>query len=366
MASHESRGLMSVQAAAQLHEGLRGAICAGGRCLLGEGILLERAVGLFTGGPEPGPSCRRRPGLEQARSTRTPSDAEASMLRGHPHTVAIGITGDIALAEVDGPRETVLANAGAFLRQRWPEICDVIVGDPGSLRDVVRDDETGDVLEDRRAPDWNGDRAALEYQGIDPDRRGPGGEPGASREGPGLEQARSSRTLSATTLSVPDNICYIADQLFATTECYTDIADESAGVRAVAVTSRPVLDIDPTAVIAAPDGLSALMKGGGPCPEKATTECYTDIADESAGVRAVTVTSRPVLDIDPTAVIAAPVDAAFDPAMSGTVDATTSEPMPLYEAIAPQGLQVPGYSSPKNSLGKAGILSGRTRLPHGS
>ena len=63
--------------------------------------------------------------------------------------------------------------------------------------------------------------------------------------------------------------------------------------RAVTVTSRPVLDIDPTAVIAAPvdpafgpamcarealrgalrarrieDGLSALMKGGGPCPEK--------------------------------------------------------------------------------------------------
>mmetsp|Transcript_24978 Transcript_24978/g.75643 ORF Transcript_24978/g.75643 Transcript_24978/m.75643 type:complete len:205 (-) Transcript_24978:45-659(-) len=30
--------------------GRRGAICAGGRCLLGEGILLERAVGLFTGG----------------------------------------------------------------------------------------------------------------------------------------------------------------------------------------------------------------------------------------------------------------------------------------------------------------------------
>jgi len=48
---------------------------------------------------------------------------------------------------------------------------------------------------------------------------------------------------------------------------------------------------------------------------QATTECYTDIADESAGVRAVTVTSRPVLDIDPTAVIAAPVNAAFDPAM---------------------------------------------------
>lgn len=112
--------------------------------------------------------------------------AAPSMFGGHPDTVAIGITGDIALAEVDGPvvvlslsgrfwhkRETVLANAGAFLRQRWPEICDVIVGDPGSLRDVVRDDETGDVLEDRRAPDWNGDRAALEYQGIDPDRRGP-------------------------------------------------------------------------------------------------------------------------------------------------------------------------------------------------
>ncbi|EOD11380.1 hypothetical protein EMIHUDRAFT_452454 [Emiliania huxleyi CCMP1516] len=182
----------------------------------------------------------------------------------------------------------------------------------------------------------------------------------------------------------------IVEVLEATTECYTDIADESAGVRAVTVTSRPVLDIDPTAVIAArvdpafdpamcarealrgalrarpriEDGLSALMKGGGPCPEKArvaisgmpaahftiassvaaaslavrgrrtvcaylleglqphrgglsqaTTECYTDIADESAGVRAVTVTSRPVLDIDPTAVIAAPVDPALDPAM---------------------------------------------------
>ncbi|EOD11375.1 hypothetical protein EMIHUDRAFT_214720 [Emiliania huxleyi CCMP1516] len=59
-----------------------------------------------------------------------------------------------------------------------------------------------------------------------------------------------------------------AASLAATTECYTDIADERRS-RAVTVTSRPVLDIDPTAVIAAPDGLSALMKGGGPCPEKA-------------------------------------------------------------------------------------------------
>ena len=39
--------------------------------------------------------------------------------------------------------------------------------------DVVRDDETGDLLDDRRAPDYNGDREAMEYQGIDPDRRGP-------------------------------------------------------------------------------------------------------------------------------------------------------------------------------------------------
>ena len=35
------------------------------------------------------------------------------------------------------------------------------------------DEDTGDVLEDRRSPDWNGDRQTLAYQGIDPDTRGP-------------------------------------------------------------------------------------------------------------------------------------------------------------------------------------------------
>ncbi|EOD16979.1 Hypothetical protein EMIHUDRAFT_256062 [Emiliania huxleyi CCMP1516] len=116
-------------------------------------------------------------------------------------------------------------------------------------------------------------------------------------------------------------------QYEATTECYTDIADESAGVRAVTVTSRPVLDIDPTALIAAPVDAAfdpamcmptahfTVASSVAAASLAATTECYTDIADESAGVRAVTVTSRPVLDIDPTALIAAPVDAAFDPAM---------------------------------------------------
>ena len=39
----------------------------------------------------------------------------------------------------------------------------------------------------------------------------------------------------------------------------------------------------------------------------------THLLPGGTGRRAVTVTSRPVLDIDPTAVIAAPVDPAFDP-----------------------------------------------------
>ena len=49
----------------------------------------------------------------------------------------------------------------------------VDVQDPDDLLDLIRDEETGMVLEDRRAPDLSGDRETLEYQGIDPDTRGP-------------------------------------------------------------------------------------------------------------------------------------------------------------------------------------------------
>lgn len=113
-------------------------------------------------------------------------EAAISMFGCHPQASAIGITGDVRLSHIDGPfvsimlsgkfwhrRETVLANAGTFLRQRIPEICEVDVADPDMLIDVVTDEETGVVLEDRRAPDLSGDRATLEYQGIDPDSRGP-------------------------------------------------------------------------------------------------------------------------------------------------------------------------------------------------
>ncbi len=108
----------------------------------------------------------------------------------HPESQAIGITGDVKLQSLDGPcvvvalsgafwhrRETVLANTAAFLMARIPEIAEVTVPDEDMLLDLIRDDETGEVLEDRRAPDFNGDRQTLEYQGIDPDTRGPFASP---------------------------------------------------------------------------------------------------------------------------------------------------------------------------------------------
>ena len=92
--------------------------------------------------------------------------------------------------QVDGPfvtlelrgrfwhrRETVLRNAAVYLRQRIPELAEVDVADARMLMDVERDPDTGEVLNDWRSPDYNGDRATLEYQGIDPDTRGPFASP---------------------------------------------------------------------------------------------------------------------------------------------------------------------------------------------
>jgi hypothetical protein len=67
----------------------------------------------------------------------------------------------------------VLRNARAYLMQRIPELADVCIAEEDDLLDEIFDEETGALLEDRRSPDWNGDRAALAYQGIDPDQRGP-------------------------------------------------------------------------------------------------------------------------------------------------------------------------------------------------
>ena len=49
----------------------------------------------------------------------------------------------------------------------------VDVAEERMLLDVEKDPDTGEVLYDWRSPDYNGDRATLEYQGIDPDSRGP-------------------------------------------------------------------------------------------------------------------------------------------------------------------------------------------------
>ena len=74
-------------------------------------------------------------------------------------------------------RSYVLGRAAMYLNARIPEIIQVTVPSEQDLLDYVeiRDDETGDIIEinDRRSPDFNGDRATMMYQGIDPDMRGP-------------------------------------------------------------------------------------------------------------------------------------------------------------------------------------------------
>ena len=147
--------------------------------------------------PEP-PSSRQEPLTEAGvqRALEDFQDQAESMFGRHPRASAIGITGEVALVELDGPfvllslggrfwhkRETVLRNAAAFLRARIPEIADVELAAPDELDDIVYDDETGAVLEARRAPDWNGDRETLEYQGIDPDSRGPFAQPSGGFRG---------------------------------------------------------------------------------------------------------------------------------------------------------------------------------------
>jgi hypothetical protein len=108
----------------------------------------------------------------------------------HDVPASYGITGTIELVEVCGPevilrlegnfwhaRSHVLGRAAVWLNSRMPEITDVTVEDMDELNDFeeVRDEFTGDIIEtiDRRAPDFNGDRTTMEYQGLDPNVRGP-------------------------------------------------------------------------------------------------------------------------------------------------------------------------------------------------
>uniref|UniRef100_A0A7S2D952 Uncharacterized protein n=1 Tax=Octactis speculum TaxID=3111310 RepID=A0A7S2D952_9STRA len=117
------------------------------------------------------------------------SDYGQTMFGCHPMPQSVGITGEITFEGLDGPvvelglkglfwhkRATVLGKAAIYLNARMPEIIEVNVGNLEDLEDESRVlNEMGDCVytESKRAPDFNGDRATMEYQGIDPDVRGP-------------------------------------------------------------------------------------------------------------------------------------------------------------------------------------------------
>ena len=64
-----------------------------------------------------------------------------------------------------------------YLNARIPELSVVRPSSPDDVADYedIVDEFTGGVIgrEDKRAPDFNGDRETMEYQGLDPDARGP-------------------------------------------------------------------------------------------------------------------------------------------------------------------------------------------------
>lgn len=118
------------------------------------------------------------------------SDYGTRMFGVHDLPARHGITGQLEFVELDGPqvilelsgkfwhrRETVLGRAAMWLHACMPEITNVRVQDKEELEDFedIVDEWTGELLGrlDKRAPDFNGDRATMEYQGIDPDVRGP-------------------------------------------------------------------------------------------------------------------------------------------------------------------------------------------------
>jgi hypothetical protein len=128
----------------------------------------------------------------EACLTLLQDSAYGQQMFGHSANAAaaIGITGRIRLAEVEGPtvrvnleggfwhkRATVLGKAALWLHACMPEIMHVEVAALEDLEDFedYRDDDTGELLyvHDKRSPDYNGDRGTMEYQGIDPDVRGP-------------------------------------------------------------------------------------------------------------------------------------------------------------------------------------------------
>jgi hypothetical protein len=118
------------------------------------------------------------------------SDYGKQMFGCHDLPASYGVTGMMDFVEIAGPevvltlsgqfwhrRETVLGRAAMWLNARMPEVTHVTVADQEELLDFedVYDEFSGELLytQDKRAPDFNGDRATMEYQGIDPDQRGP-------------------------------------------------------------------------------------------------------------------------------------------------------------------------------------------------
>ena len=128
--------------------------------------------------------------IEECLDDFIQSEYGQTMFGCHDAPSSIGVTGEIFFVELAGPqvvlrlegsfwhrRETVLGRAAVWMNARMPEVTDVTVEDMEELQDFseIRDEFSGDVIarEDKRAPDFNGDRATMEYQGLDPDERGP-------------------------------------------------------------------------------------------------------------------------------------------------------------------------------------------------
>jgi hypothetical protein len=118
------------------------------------------------------------------------SEYGKTMFGKHDMPASIGITGSIEFDYLDGPeailalhgkfwhrRETILGRAAMYLNARIPELTSIRTSSASDLEDYVDviDEYTGEVIyrEDKRSPDFNGDRETMEYQGLDPDVRGP-------------------------------------------------------------------------------------------------------------------------------------------------------------------------------------------------
>ena len=128
--------------------------------------------------------------VEQCLEELMDSDYGQTMFGRHDMAANVGITGSLELISLEGPevtlsligkfwhrRETVLGKAAMYLNARMPELTSITVATKEDLQDFeeVTDEFTGEVLyvEDKRSPDFNGDRETMEYQGVDPDARGP-------------------------------------------------------------------------------------------------------------------------------------------------------------------------------------------------